>query len=117
MVVSKASKLGPRMAVCRQDRICYTSKPIPHLHMCCQAMACDYWKTAMCSRKKSTDGVTCVVFVCPVLLATHEGASTNNVAMRTLGIIYPNVFDVFHTPLTVSVAISSWISLSPTAQR
>ena len=58
-----------------------------------------------------------------LISAMHDGASTNNIAMRTIGVIYPNLFDVCcfsHTIdrvgnhfkiATLSEFISSWISL------
>lgn len=58
-----------------------------------------------------------------LLSAMRDGASTNNVAMRTLAVVYPHVFDVacfshtsnrvgshFNTPILIEFK-NSWISL------
>ena len=58
-----------------------------------------------------------------LLSAMRDGASSNNVAMRTLNVVYPHVFDVacfshtldrvgshFNTPVLLEF-INSWISL------
>ena len=64
-----------------------------------------------------------------LLAAMRDRASTNNVAMRTLTVIYPNVVDIgcfshtidhvggkFNTPVLMEFT-SSWISLFPIAQK